>query len=101
MAKLTKGSDPYGHDDDGYHPSPNRYQSPTGGQQPQQYGYQLEDHPQQDHGAPLEIPMGPGPGPGTPGDRLQGQPTVSVAGLKASFCVLTGHRLIRSRFSIL
>ncbi|KAF2095734.1 hypothetical protein NA57DRAFT_44149 [Rhizodiscina lignyota] len=29
--------------------------------------------------------MGPGPGPGTPGDRLQGQPTYSVEGLGNSF----------------
>lgn len=39
--------------------------------------YQLEDR----YGnapAPLEIPMGPGAGPGTPSDRLQMQPSYSV-----------------------
>ncbi|KAH7130166.1 chitin synthase-domain-containing protein [Dendryphion nanum] len=39
--------------------------------------YQLEDRYGSSAG-PLEIPMGPGPGPGTPGDRLQLQPSYSV-----------------------
>lgn len=34
---------------------------------------------------PLEIPMGPGPGPGTPGDRLEAQPTYSVENLPGTF----------------
>lgn len=39
-----------------------------------QQTYELNDRPYHE---PLEIPMGPGPGPGTPGDRLRPQPTVS------------------------
>ncbi|KAF4305984.1 Chitin synthase [Botryosphaeria dothidea] len=46
-------------------------------------GYQLEDRPY--GGQPLEIPMGPGPGPSTPGDRLQAQPTYSVENVQNTF----------------
>ncbi|KAF2503095.1 hypothetical protein BU16DRAFT_521716 [Lophium mytilinum] len=51
-------------------------------------GYQLDDRPylpSTSPGAPLEIPMGPGPGPGTPGDRLQAQPTYSVENINTSY----------------
>lgn len=76
-------------EDDEYYNS-NPYQqsmnsSGRGGRAPGAYrteGVQLEDRPYHGGGhSPLEIPMGPGQGhpglgPGTPSDRLQGQPTV-------------------------
>lgn len=46
--------------------------------------YQLDDRPYMEN-EPLEIPMGPGPGPGTPGDRLQAQPTYAVPGMPSTF----------------
>lgn len=47
-------------------------------------GYQLNDRPYIPN-QPLEIPMGPGPGPSVPGDRLEAQPTYSVENLPATF----------------
>ncbi|KAJ9658635.1 hypothetical protein H2201_007715 [Coniosporium apollinis] len=57
--------------------------SPSPG--PRLQSYQLEDRSYSPHGAPLEIPMGPGPGPGTPSDRLQSQPTYSVENINSSY----------------
>jgi len=71
-------------DDEDFHSPVRRYQSP--GMDPRnpprgaEQSYQLDDRPFE---APLEIPMGPAPG--TPGDRLQAQPTYSVEGLHHSF----------------
>ncbi|OQN97121.1 Chitin synthase C [Cryoendolithus antarcticus] len=55
--------------------SPERHHTPL-------QTYQLDDRP---YNEPLSIPMGPGPGPGTPGDRLEAQPTYSVAGMPSTF----------------
>ncbi|KAF2138588.1 glycosyltransferase family 2 protein [Aplosporella prunicola CBS 121167] len=64
-------------------PIPNRSPSPV---DPFQTGYQLEDRPYHPGGGPpLEIPMGPGPGPGTPGDRLAAQPTYSVENISGTY----------------
>ncbi|KAF2871592.1 chitin synthase-domain-containing protein [Massariosphaeria phaeospora] len=46
-------------------------------------GYQLDDHYGSQSGT-LEMPIGPGPGPGTPGDRLQLQPSYSVENIPYS-----------------
>ncbi|KAE9963333.1 hypothetical protein BLS_009392 [Venturia inaequalis] len=68
--------------------------SGRGGRAPGAYrteGVQLEDRPYHGGGhSPLEIPMGPGQGhpglgPGTPSDRLQGQPTYSVENVGNSY----------------
>ncbi|KAK0278410.1 hypothetical protein LTR35_009149 [Friedmanniomyces endolithicus] len=53
--------------------SPERYQTP---------GYQLDDRPY-GHDEPLQIPVGPGPY--SPQDRLQPQPTYSVENMPGTF----------------
>ncbi|EOD47812.1 putative chitin synthase a protein [Neofusicoccum parvum UCRNP2] len=80
------------HDDDDYAYNNNNNNMDPRRPQPQRtpspgnpfHGYQLEDRPY-GGGQPLEIPMGPGPGPGTPGDRLQTQPTYSVENIQNTY----------------
>ncbi|KAF2842031.1 glycosyltransferase family 2 protein [Patellaria atrata CBS 101060] len=64
---------------DNRRPQPQPHRTPSPGNPFEQY--QLDDRA----GRPLEIPMGPGPGPGTPGDRLQAQPTYSVENINNSY----------------
>ncbi|KAK7529271.1 chitin synthase I [Phyllosticta citribraziliensis] len=70
----------YGYDNMDPHRRPGPHRTPSPGHPLQTY--QLQDNP---YSAPLEIPMGPGPGPGTPGDRLQGQPTFSVENIQNTY----------------
>lgn len=68
---------PVSHMDTSYHgrsPSP---MHPMQSMQSMHQGYELTDRPYTEHEQPLEIPMGPGPGPMGAGDRLRMQPTVS------------------------
>ncbi|KAI9730644.1 MAG: Chitin synthase, class 1 [Claussenomyces sp. TS43310] len=70
--------------------NPQRGRSPSPSQ-PLNHGYQLEDAPAYGRtavspGPRLDIPMGPGPRRvGTPGDRMQPQPTYSVENINNSF----------------
>ncbi|KAK4900817.1 hypothetical protein LTR27_001998 [Elasticomyces elasticus] len=74
----------YGHnghpeDEDPHNPfmdrhSPERYQTPA---------YQLDDRPYVEHDEPLQIPVGPGPYGAQ--DRLQAQPTYSVANMPGTY----------------
>jgi len=57
--------------------------------QPMHQGFELTDRPYIEHDQPLEIPMGPGPGPMGPGDRLRMQPTVSERVQEYGINVLT------------
>ncbi|KAK4991767.1 hypothetical protein LTR50_001584 [Elasticomyces elasticus] len=87
------GTSPTHDDEDPYHNHPpNPFMDPHArrpvGRSPSpghpMQSYRLDDRPYTQH-EPLEIPMGPGPGPGTPGDRLQVQPTYSVENIQNSY----------------
>lgn len=60
----------------------------SGGRRPSPGHVQDSYHMQEQHYGghqQLAIPMGPGQGPGTPGDRLEAQPTYSVENIPGSF----------------